>query len=77
MRERGWVPETEIRRLLDAGYSKATVLEVLLGVALKTLSNYTNHIARTEVDEAFTDFTWERPAPVDAPTSHDAARSTA
>lgn len=77
VRERGWVPDTEIRRLLDAGYSKATVLEVLLGVALKTLSNYTNHIARTEVDEAFADFAWERPPTVDVATPHEAARSTA
>ena len=29
------------------------MLEVVLGVGLKTLSNYTNHIAGTELDAAF------------------------
>ncbi|MEL6597721.1 MAG: carboxymuconolactone decarboxylase family protein, partial [Pseudomonadota bacterium] len=34
--------------------------EVILGVAQKVLSNYTNHIAQTPVDPAFTKFTWTR-----------------
>lgn len=62
VRERGWVADDEVDRFLDAGYTRATVFEVLLGVALKTLSNYTNHIARTELDSAFQDFAWQRPS---------------
>lgn len=61
VRERGWVEDADVQRLLDAGYSRATVLEVLLGVALKTLSNYTNHIAGTKLDDAFQNAAWERP----------------
>lgn len=62
VRERGWVSSDAVQEFLDAGYAKATVLEVLLGVAMKTLSNYTNHIAGTELDEAFRDFAWRRPS---------------
>jgi len=35
------------------------VLEVLLGVAMKTLSNYTNHIAETPLDAQLQPFAWE------------------
>ena len=62
VRERGWISDDEVRRLLNAGYTRATVFDVLLGVALKTLSNYSNHIARTELDAAFQDFAWQRPS---------------
>jgi len=55
---RGWVPEAESERFLSAGYSKANAFEVIVGIALKTLSNYTNHFADTPVDEAFAAETW-------------------
>lgn len=32
------------RRFLHAGYSSEQALEVILGVAQKTLSNYSNHL---------------------------------
>lgn len=43
--ERGWVKEGDVRAFLDGGYSKAQVFEVVMGVAMKTLTNYCNHIA--------------------------------
>ncbi|MBW4709479.1 carboxymuconolactone decarboxylase family protein [Roseobacter sp. YSTF-M11] len=55
---RGWPSEADVHALIDAGYSKQTVLEVVLGTALKVLSNYTNHIAQTELDAAFVSNTW-------------------
>ena len=60
--ERGWVPESDAQAFLDAGYNKAQMLEVILGVGMKILSNYTNHIARTPVDEAFQEHTWTAPS---------------
>lgn len=50
---RGVVSDDDINQFLSAGYSKANVLEVILGTGLKVLSNYSNHIAETPVDEAF------------------------
>lgn len=55
---RGWPSEAEIDALIAAGYSKQTVLEVVLGTALKVLSNYTNHIASTDLDAAFVPNAW-------------------
>lgn len=51
--KRGFVDDSDIQAFLDAGYSKRQALEINLIIALKTISNYTNHIADTPVDEAF------------------------
>lgn len=53
VRERGWASDADVQDFLAAGYSKANVLEVVLGVGLKTISNYVNHIAETPLDAAF------------------------
>ncbi len=51
--KRGWATEKEVRDFLAAGFNRQQVLEVVLGLAFKTISNYTNHIVDTPVDEAF------------------------
>ncbi|MDZ7682683.1 MAG: carboxymuconolactone decarboxylase family protein [Fodinibius sp.] len=53
VKSRGFVDESNLQAFLDAGYSKQNVLEVNLIIALKTISNYTNHLARTPLDEPF------------------------
>lgn len=63
VRKRGDLDEEDLDSFLDAGYSRAQILEVLVGVAMKTLSNYTNHIAATPLDSAFASAAWsEKPA---------------
>ncbi len=57
---RGWAAMDEIDTLLAASYSKATILDVILSIGMKTLSNYTNHIAHTPVDKPFEAFVWEK-----------------
>lgn len=42
--ERGWASEEAVAAFLESGYTKGQVFEVVLGVALKTLTNYSNHI---------------------------------
>lgn len=59
--QRGWLSDEDIGEFTAAGYSQAQILEVVLGVAMKTISNYTNHIASTELDTAFSDFAWHSP----------------
>jgi uncharacterized peroxidase-related enzyme len=56
--ERGWVDDAEIEAFLGAGFEEQQVLEVVTGVALKTLSNYANHIAGTPLDAAFESLRW-------------------
>ncbi len=46
----------------EAGYSDRHIYEIILALAVKTLSNYANHIQHTEVDDAFAEFKWERKA---------------
>ena len=53
VKSRGFVEESDLQDFIDAGYSRQNVLEVNLIIALKTISNYTNHIAETPLDEAF------------------------
>lgn len=42
-----------VQAFLDAGYKESDLLYLVLGIAVKTLSNYTNHICATQVDERF------------------------
>ena len=56
---RGFVPESEVKAFLEAGFSRAQILAVILGVSLKTISNYTNHIAETPLDEVFAGQKWQ------------------
>lgn len=58
---RSWPEESDVQALLDAGYTTATVLEVILGTSLKVLSNYTNHVAATPVDKGFAANSWSTP----------------
>lgn len=57
--QRGWVDDADIQAFLDAGFNRQNILEVVLVVSLKTLSNYTNHVARPPVDEAFQPRAWQ------------------
>ena len=50
---RGHVGAQTIENFLAAGYRKDQILEVLIGVALKTMSNYLDHISPAELDQAF------------------------
>jgi len=60
--QRGVIDGTDLQRFVDAGYAREQAFEVLVGVAMKTLSNYTNHIAATPLDAPLQAFAWEPPA---------------
>lgn len=47
---RGHVSDPDIKVVKDAGYSDAQVIEIVLHVALNTLTNYVNEMAKTEID---------------------------
>ncbi len=59
VRERGNVDEAAVQTFLEAGFTKRHVLEVVLGVSQKIMSNYTNHLAQTPVDAPFRKFEWQ------------------
>lgn len=64
--QRGFVSDADVEAFIDAGYDRAAVLAVILGISLKVISNYTNHVAETPVNEAFQPFAW-------TPKGHDVA----
>jgi uncharacterized peroxidase-related enzyme len=63
VQERGWVTEAAVQAFLDAGFSRGNVLDVVMGVTMKTLSNYANHLMQTPVDDVFADERWEATQP--------------
>lgn len=50
VRRRGKVSESQLREVLEAGYSEAEALEIVGHVALNTLTNYVNEVFQTEID---------------------------
>ncbi|MBI5941290.1 MAG: carboxymuconolactone decarboxylase family protein [Caulobacterales bacterium] len=50
IRSGGALSESELRAFLDAGFTRANALEIILAIGLKTLSTYVGHIARTPLD---------------------------
>ena len=58
VRNRGHVTQEDLNTFYEAGYGERQVLEVILGLSQKVISNYTNHIANTPVDAPFQKFVW-------------------
>jgi alkylhydroperoxidase family enzyme len=62
VRNRGHVSQEELEAFYAAGYAEQQVLEIILGLSQKVISNYTNHIANTPVDAMFQKFAWSKEA---------------
>lgn len=56
---RGRPGEVALSRFLSAGFNSEQLLDVIAIVAMKTLSNYTNHLAETPLDAQFAEHRWE------------------
>lgn len=48
--QRGQVSDEQLAQFQAAGYSEQNVLDVVMGVALATLCNYANNVAKTEIN---------------------------
>ncbi len=57
VRNRGHLSEAERTSFLSAGYNNQQLLEIVLGISQKVISNYVNHLADTPVDEPFQKYT--------------------
>ncbi|MFD2529896.1 carboxymuconolactone decarboxylase family protein [Polaribacter marinaquae] len=60
VKNRGNVTQADLDAFYVAGYQEKHVLDIILGLSQKTISNYTNHIANTPVDAAFEKFAWSK-----------------
>ena len=59
LKKRGWVTDKDISAFAAAGFDHAQVLEVVLAISFKTISNYVNHFAKTPLDAAFSSQEWQ------------------
>ena len=50
VRERGHVSDADVAAVKAAGFDDAQLVEIVLHVALNTLTNYVNEVALTEID---------------------------
>ena len=62
VRKRGELSDKELSDFYAVGYSQGQLLEIVLGLSQKIMSNYVNHIAKTPTDKVFTKFAWEKQA---------------
>lgn len=66
VRNRGNVSDKEVQQFLNAGYNRAHLLEVILGICVKTFSNLANNVIGIPLDDEFADHAWQ-------PVMHDRA----
>ena len=62
VRTRGNVPHGTVEDFLAKGFTKDQLGEVLVGVGLKTISNYFNALSGTPLDDAFKAQAWQATA---------------
>lgn len=60
--ERGLPSRADVQAFLAAGYEERHVLEIILAIAVKTLSNYSNHLFHAPLDEVFAKREWRKTA---------------
>ncbi|MGA7965180.1 MAG: carboxymuconolactone decarboxylase family protein [Gammaproteobacteria bacterium] len=60
VKQHGEVADGEIKAFLDAGYSHANVLEIVLAAGMVTWTSYTSQIAKIELDAQFEQKVWKK-----------------
>lgn len=58
--KRGWASQEDLDAFFSAGYSETHVLGVITGIAIKTISNYSNHLTQPELDKTFEGRKWSK-----------------
>ncbi|MDP5149442.1 carboxymuconolactone decarboxylase family protein [Rheinheimera baltica] len=56
VRQCGQLNAEQVQTFYAAGYNRQQLLEIILGISQKVMSNYVNHIAATPLDDAFKPF---------------------
>jgi uncharacterized peroxidase-related enzyme len=60
--KQGWASESDVQAFLHAGFTRQHVLDTVTALAMKTLSNFTNHLADTPLDGPLQGKAWDRAA---------------
>lgn len=56
--QRGFVSDADVSAFKAAGWTDAAILAVILNAAMKSITNYVNHIAETPLNAQFEAFAW-------------------
>lgn len=59
--KRGRPSAADVETFLAAGYAERQILEIVLAIAVKTISNYANHLFATPLDPQFARRAWTLP----------------
>ena len=59
LERRGKADEAAIKAFLEAGYTQQQAAELLVGLAMKTLSNYFSRLAETPLDDFLSRMAWD------------------
>lgn len=57
---RGIVEQKEIDNFLTAGYPAEAILGIIVGISVKTMSNYVSHVTNPAVDQPFQGRKWTK-----------------
>ena len=60
VRNRGHITQEQLDIFYAAGYGEQHLLDIILGLSQKVISNYTNHIGNTPIDKPFEEFVWTK-----------------
>lgn len=58
LEHRGRPKSEDLEEFERAGYNDRHVLEIILAIAVKTISNYSNHVLHTQTDAPFQGYAW-------------------
>ena len=53
--------ENQFQEFVEAGFSNRHVLDIVLAISHKVISNYTNHLVETPLDDRFSANRWSPP----------------
>lgn len=56
VKTRGLPTSDDVSNFINAGYTEKHILDIILAIVIKNLSNYSNHIFHTPVDEMFSEY---------------------
>jgi AhpD family alkylhydroperoxidase len=57
--KRGNPDDEDVKCFFTNGYNEKHILDIILAISIKTISNYTNHVFHTELDTAFKVREWK------------------
>jgi len=59
VKTRGLPSISDVEAFIAAGYSEVRVLEIIQAISVKTISNYSNHLLHTKLDDVFESRQWK------------------